>query len=217
MTGLIIFLIIIAVIFLLLIIPVNLYVEYDGENTSLKVRYAFIKIKILPQSEKKKKSPKKSSDKKKKSKPDGKQTDKKKEEKKDESRFSAVFKAKGIVGIAEIIGEIILLAKGFLRDTLSHVIVHKLIVRVNVSTDDAYDTAMRFGYACDAVYPAIGAASAFFTFRRIPEIEINADFDSGKTKIYLFLRLYVRPLFLLSSLIVYGIKSIALYLKIIKA
>lgn len=53
MTGLIIFLIIIAVIFLLLIIPVNLYVEYDGENTSLKVRYAFIKIKILPQSEKK--------------------------------------------------------------------------------------------------------------------------------------------------------------------
>ena len=75
MTGFIIFLIIIAVIFLLLIIPVNLYVEYDGENTSLKVRYAFIKIKILPQSEKKKKSPKKSSDKKKKSKPDGKQTD----------------------------------------------------------------------------------------------------------------------------------------------
>ena len=199
MAGFVIFLIIIAVILLLLMIPVNLYVEYDGESTNLSVRYAFIKIKILPPSEKKEKA------------------DKKKEEKKDESRFSAVFKAKGIVGIAEIIGEIILLAKGFLRDTLSHVIVHKLIVRVNVSTDDAYDTAMRFGYACDAVYPAIGAVSAFFTFRRIPEIEINADFDSGKTKIYLFLRLYVRPLFLLSSLIVYGIKSIALYLKIIKA
>lgn len=217
MTGLIIFLIIIAVIFLLLLIPVNLYVEYDGENTSLRMRYTFIKIKILPPSEKKEKAPKKSADKKKKSKTDKEQTEKQKEEKKEEGKLSSIFKAKGIIGIAEIIGEIIFLAKGFLRDTLSHVIIRSLIVRVNVSTDDAYDTAMKFGYACDAVYPAIGAASAFFTFRIIPEIEINADFDSGKTKIYLFLQLYVRPLFFLSSLTVYGIKSIALYLKIIKA
>ncbi len=217
MAGFVIFLIIIAVILLLLMIPVNLYVEYDGESTNLSVRYAFIKIKILPPSEKKEKAVKKTESKKKKSKSDKKQTDKSDEEEKGESKLSSIFKAKGISGIAEIIGEIILLAKGFLGDTLSHIIIHRLSVRVNVSTDDAYDTAMKFGYTCDAVYPAVGAASAFFTFRKIPEIEINADFDSGKTKINLFIRLSVRPLFLLMSAIFYGIKSIALYLKIIKA
>ena len=157
MAGFVIFLIIIAVILLLLMIPVNLYVEYDGESTNLSVRYAFIKIKILPPSEKKEKAVKKTESKKKKSKSDKKQTDKSDEEEKGESKLSSIFKAKGISGIAEIIGEIILLAKGFLGDTLSHIIIHRLSVRVNVSTDDAYYCFNVFGNTITSIVPYISS------------------------------------------------------------
>lgn len=212
MTALIIISIIIAFIILLLLIPVNFYIEYNGEITKIKLRYLFLKFSLMPKPEKKKKKQRKQ--KKKKTPKEPKQEEKKKKDE-SESTFSKIFKEQGVSGVINILREILDIIKGFLSDVSKHILIKKFKIDISAGGNDAFDTAMNFGYICDGVYPLIGTLSALVTFCRIPDINIGADFDSKISSASLFTQIAVRPLFLIKALIFYVFKAFKLYMKII--
>ncbi|MEE0930304.1 MAG: DUF2953 domain-containing protein [Acutalibacteraceae bacterium] len=211
MTALIIISIIIAFIILLLLIPVNFYIEYDGENTKVKLGYLFLKFYLMPKPEKKKKKQRKQ---KKKKTPEKPEQEKKKKKEESENTFSKIFKEQGVSGIIEILGEILDIIKGFLSDVSKHILIRKLRIDISAGGNDAFETAMNFGYICDGIYPLIGALSALVTFCHIPDININADFDNKTTTASLFTQIATRPLFLIKAMIFYLFKAFKLYMKI---
>lgn len=209
MTALIIISIIIAFIILLLLIPVNFYIEYDGETAKVKVKYLFLKFSLMPKPEKKEKKQRK---KKKTSEKPNQEEKKKKDE--SENTFSKIFKEQGVSGIIEILGKILDIIKGFLSAISKHILIRKLKINISAGGSDAFDIAMNFGYICDGVYPLIGALSALITFCSIPDIDISADFDSKNSSASLFTQIATRPLFLIKALIFYAFKAFKLYMKI---
>lgn len=238
-----IILIIVAVLVLSLFLPVHVMLQYDGKSTKLWLRYLFIKFYIIPKKPKKPQKPKKSRKPKKPKKPKKTKTPTKPEkpenipenqstknipenspktdttspnstEEKSESRVVKIFKAHGLSGVIDILEELIDIVKKFLGSVLKHIIVRKMILKVKVGGEDAYHTAMNFGYFCSGVYPVLGVLSALITFRKIPDIDIKADFDRKKSDIFMDLQISSRPFFLLASLVIYGIKAVKLYLNI---
>lgn len=211
MTALIIISIIIAFIILLLLVPVNFYIEYDGEITKVKLGYLFLKFYLMPKPEKKKQRKQKKKKKKTSEKP--KQEEKKKKDE-SESTFLKIFKEQGVSGVINILGEILDIIKGFLNYVSKHILIRKFRIDISAGGNDAFDTAMNFGYICDGVYPLIGTLSALVTFCRIPDINISANFDSKTSSASLFTQIAVRPLFLIKALIFYAFKAFKLYMKI---
>lgn len=206
MTALIIILSIIASIFLLLLIPVNLYIDYNEEKTKVWLRYLFVKFYLAPQKEKKKKDKKP----KKKKKTEKKPETKKKEEKKKESPFSSLFNADNAI---DILKSVITIIRDFSGHIRTHIQIKKLVISITTGGNDAADVAMNFGYICNVVYPLLGTLSGIVSVRNIPDVNISADFDSKKSKSKLYTVISLRPIIALNALIVYGIKALKLYIK----
>lgn len=210
MTALIIISIIVAFIILLLLIPINLYIEYDGENVSVKLRYMFLNFSLKPGSQKKKQKKEKNTRKKNNEKP----KDDEKEEKESESPFSNIFETHGVSGVLEILKEILNILRDFSNDVRKHILIRKLKITISAGGKDAFDVAMNFGYICNGVYPLIGALSALVVLCNIPDVNINADFDSKKTTASLFTQIAVRPMFLIKNFVFYAFKTIKLYMRL---
>lgn len=208
MTALIIILSIIAFILLLLIIPVSIYIDYNGENIKIWLRYLFIKFQLIPQKEKKekKKKPKKKSEKNPKN--------EKKEEKEKENPFLNFIEAQGISGVVDILKSIINIVKDFLNYIRTHILIKKLIVNITVAGENAADTAIDFGNTCSMIYPLLGTLSGIVTVCDIPDVNISADYNSKKSKTKLYTVIAVRPIMLLCALVIYGVKAMMLYIKI---
>lgn len=202
MTALIIIFAVIVLLAIVLLIPINIYLDYDGENTKFWVKYGFIKYNILPQKPKKKKKAKKE------------KTENKKEKEKSSTPFSGFLEENGVGGLIEVLCEILRIVKDFSGSIRRNLIVKKLIIAVVVGGDDAYQTAMNFGYVCSGVYPVVGGLSALLEFKKLPEIDIKVDFDSKQNKANLFFQLAIKPLNILTSAGIYGIKALKLYMKI---
>lgn len=210
MTALIIIFAVIVFLAIILLIPINIYLDYDGENTKFWVRYGFIKYNILPQKSKKEKKPK---PKKEKTKTKEKNSNKKEKEK-SSNPFSGFLEENGVGGLIEVLCEVLRIVKDFSSSIRRNLIVKKLSIAVVVGGDDAYQTAMNFGYMCSGVYPVVGGLSALLEFKKLPEIDIKADFDSKQNKANLFFQLSIKPLNILTSAGIYGIKALKLYMKI---
>lgn len=208
MTAFAIILIIIAFLLLLLLIPVHFYIDYNGENVKLKIRYLFFKIQLYPKKKKKKEKKKKS----KKRQPAQKPVSEKEKLKK-ESIISRLVKVHGVGGVKDILLEGIDILKEFLNMTTRHILIKKLNINIVTGGDDAAAAAMNFGYACDSIYPALGVLSGIVKLHCIPKIEISADFYSKKSSALLYADTAIRPLFVIAAVIIKGIKALKLYSK----
>ncbi len=207
MAAFAIILIIIAFLLLLLLIPVHFYIDYNGENVKLKIRYLLFKIQLYPKKKKKEKKKKL-----KKKQPAQKPVSEKEKVKKG-SMISRLVKVHGVGGVKDILLEGIDILKEFLNMTTRHILIKKLNINIVTGGDDAAAAAMNFGYACDSIYPALGVLSGIVKLYCIPKIEISADFYSKKSSALLYADTAIRPLFVIAAVIIKGIKALKLYSK----
>lgn len=154
MTGFQIFLTvlfgIIALIVLILSIPVKVSLGYD-DKISLSIKYLFIKLDVLPtdpNKPKKEKAPK----------------EKKEEPPKDETApkekkpnpIMEMVKANGYDGMMEILGNLGRILKKFGSSLLKSIVFDDAYIYIIVGTGDAASTAIKYGKACQKVYPLMG-------------------------------------------------------------
>lgn len=200
MTALFIIVGILIFLFLLLMIPVSFRFKFDGEP-ELILQYLFIKIRLVPPKEKPKKQEK--------SKQESKQSEEKSEKK--DNRFKKLYQKRGFDGLLEIIGEVVSIIKDTSSVILRHIVIKKLKIDLLIVGDDVADSAMKYGYACSLIYPAVSFIDSNMKLRK-REIDIEAGFNEKETKALAEAKINVKPWFALGAILSGGFKSIKLIL-----
>ena len=174
----IILLVIVFLIGFIIFCPFSIELVYQDE-VKLKVGYIFPIFKVLPQ------------------KPKPEKPEKKKPEKKPKKKNPVLefTKKQGLDGIIELLKEITgIILK--LVDTIRRHIVMKTRLDLLVVGSDAADTAMKFGYACSAIYPLLSLIDRHTKLKRHEEY-IDAGFEAEKTQVRFILKAHIIPVFVL--------------------
>lgn len=208
MTALIIILLILAVITILLLLSVNLYIDYNADKITVWIKYLFIKIPVYP--------PKKKKEKKKKIEKKEKKESKKKTEEKKENFFVSLAETKGLGAVVYILTEILRLVKNFSLSVIKHLKMKNIKLDITAGGENAADAAINFGNACSVVYPILGTLSGIIKFLSVPQINIKVDYDKKETTANILLHLKMRLIFIIAIILVYGIKGILLYINATK-
>lgn len=205
MTALYIIVGILLFLFLLLMIPVSFRFRYDGEP-ELILQYLFIRIKLVPPKEKPDKQ-----------KAESEKSEKTKEEKseKKENNLKKLYKKRGLDGLFEILSELVAIIKDTSLKLIKHIIIKKLKIDLLIVGEDAGDTAMKYAYACSAVYPAVSFIDSNMRLRK-KQIDIEAGFTEKETKIFVEARVNIRPWFALGTMISAAFRGLKLVLGIKK-
>ncbi len=207
MLALYIILGILGFLFLLTLLNINIYALFD-EELSLSVRIGFIKLRLLPPKPKKPK--KKRSKKKKEEKP----AEPEPEKEKQPSTLKKLYKQHGVTGLVNIVSELSKLAASTLKGLFSTLRVKKLVLDIRVAGEDAADSAIKYGYLCTALYPALGILMGIVKVKRY-EINAAPDFsDEPKSRAYAEAHIKARILSLLIALVPRVIDALKLLIKI---
>lgn len=204
MNALKVILIIIAVLLILLICPLKIYLDYDGD-TKLSVGYLFLKFRILP--EKPKKPVKKE--------PEKKEQPQKKEAEKKPGRFRQLYDKHGLDGLIDILKEVISIVVDFLGGFAKHLYITRCNIRICVVGEDAADTAIKYGYVCSAVYPVISILEQNCVLKK-HYTDISAGFLAEKTAAEMELTFKIRLLFLLGAAFKAAFRGIKVLIKLTK-
>ena len=203
--------------------PFSIELEYRDE-VKLKVGYIFPLIKILP----KKSSTEKDSDE---EESDTEQTDTEESEKdetagtkkksgkpsksKKKNKFREVWqftKKQGLDGMIELLKDITALILK-LVDTIRQHIVMKTRLDLVVVGEDAADTALKFGYACSAIYPLLSLIDRHTKLKKHEEY-IDAGFKAEKTQVRFLPKAHIMPVFVIIGVVAALIDGIRIFRKI---
>ncbi len=202
MTGWFILIGIIAVIALITAIPVGARVSFD-EELNAKLTIGFIKITLYPQKPKKQKRKKKE--------PKKKPSEKKEEEK---EKKPGIIKEKGLSWLVDTIKNAAILAKGILKDFFKHLKIKRLQLSITYCGEDADDTAVKYGYFCLSVYPAVSILVNAAKCRNYG-VDIQPDFNAeGKSEYKLDFWVNIRLLWIFALVFKHGFKALRLILSL---
>lgn len=198
--------------FSLTLLNVVWYAEYD-EELRVIVRIGFVKIQLAPQKpdrKKKKKSPKKQKKKKQK-----KKTEKPKEKK--PSFIKQLHKEHGVTGIINIVQRLSELVVGALRGVFSHLIVTELTIKLEVSGEDAADSAIKYGKVCAALFPALGVITKIVKVKHY-NVNVTPVFsDKPEMRAYAKAKAKLRLIHILRHLLTKGVSALLLFTDVKKS
>ena len=189
MTTVYIILAVLLLIFILLIFPVKVYINYY-DKIEITIRYIFFKFKQTGKPEKQEEKKRKKEKKKLKK-------DKEPKEKK-ESSLSKLKKENGIKGLIELFKEILKIFFKTAKKIIKHIYIEKIDLNIAVSSEDAAQTAILYGKINAYFYSVYALLSNFFNIK-FKRINIYPDFLSEETKINFSMVVKTRPVFILMS------------------
>ena len=191
---------------ILLSIPVGVTAEYS-EELRLTLSYLFIKIKLLPGPEENEKKAEK--EKKKKSRKKKKEKEEKPEKAAEKGgikdSLKKIIEAKGVRGFLDIIYEMLKIILRYTGRLLRHIKLKKCDVYMLVTGDDASETALNYGKACSAVYPAISEICSFFRCGK-PAVTVDFDYDAAGSSVAASAEFSLSPIIMAGILLKLGIK-----------
>ncbi len=171
---------ILAVVVLLL--PVNLNLLYDGDF-EYKLKVAFVTLN-LDKSEKPKQKNKISN------------TPKKTEQKKEKSFFEKLTDKKGFVVAVKEIFAFVKDCTVPLKRFLKFVKLKDICLFIAVAGDDAAQTATNYGLVCSAVYPTLSFVEGFVNLQ-YKSVDVKADFENKKSNVTFSLKIKASVIFIL--------------------
>ncbi len=192
---------IILLIAVILAIPVGVDASYK-DDFEAKLKIGFASITLYP--------PKPQKPKKEKKKP---QKTEEKEEKPKEKKPN-IIKEKGISWFVEVIRQAAVLAGGVLKDFFSHLVIKKLDISITYAGKNAEDTAVKYGYFCLSVYPAVSILASIGKCKSYG-VDIAPNFENGAKSVYVLdVSLRVRILWLVTLVFKHGFKALKLILSL---
>lgn len=208
--------VILFLILFLLFCPFCVSLVYDNE-VKLRLGYIFPVFRILPRKAKPEtESGETEKPEKKKSEPKAKKSEKEEPENKDTKKKSNAFldftKRNGLDGLIEVLKSVAEIVVGTAKKITSHLVISKLDVGLLVVGEDAADTAIKFGYACSAIYPLISIIDQNVKKCKHSK-NIGAGFDDKETKVHLVIKVRILPIFILTAAGSAFIKGIKLFKK----
>lgn len=207
MTWLYILLGIILLIVLILLIPIGVQAGFQGELRAV-LKIGVVPIQLYPPKPKKEKKKKKKKEKK----PREEQKDEKPKKKK-----PSLIQEKGILWLIDTIQQAAQLALGALKNFFKHLIIKRLNISISYHGEDADDTAVKYGYFCLAVYPAVSVLVKAAKCKRYG-VDIAPDFNEGSQSRYAVdIHAYIRVFWIAALVFRYGFRAIKLLLSLRRA
>lgn len=214
-----------------LCLPVRFCVKYN-DSFALTLKYLFISIPLVPRESKKRTKKKKITDKevsqkkvedkttsaKKQEVPKNKKSSKENKKKQEEEKPSLLkqikdlHKQKGLDGIITVIKELSNILTGTLKNIFKRIKLRKFDLNISVSQDNAADTAIKYGYVCSAVYPAVSLILNSVKFNDY-SVDIAPNFDKKESEISLYAEISIIPWLGVIYLLIALIKFIKLKVK----
>ena len=204
MTGIIVVLRIVLFFTVLLVSPIVLTAEY-AEDWNIKLRYLFLVFQLYPEKEKKRGKPQK------KEKPEEPQKKGLEEDKK--NNLKEILKQEGLSGVLELLRRSVSLVTGELKKLFSHLIIKDFSLDALICGADAAETALTYGRACAAIYPAVSILAGNTRCRRYG-VSVAPDFDGRTTKIKAYLKAGIRPVFLIGFALSLFVKGLPVLKKV---
>lgn len=203
---------ILALLFLITLIRVQVFATYN-ETLTLIVKVLFFKITLISPDKKPKEKKEKKEKPKKKKKPEKEEKDKKegeekKDKKKKQSYLSKLKDKKGMTGLLSLLVSVAKIAVGMLKGIFSHIVLKKFNVGITLSGEDASTVAVNYGKLCSIVYPAINVITSA-TVCKDYNVVLEPVFDPDKkTDCYADVHAWLRIIFVLTEAIKAGVKII---------
>ena len=201
--------------------PFSIELEYRDE-VKLKVGYIFPLIKILPkkssteeESEEETDTEESDTDESEEETAETEKTTGKKSKSRKKNKFREVWqftKKQGLDGMIELLKDITALILK-LVDTIRQHIVMKTRLDLVVVGEDAADTALKFGYACSAIYPLLSLIDRHTKLKKHEEY-IDAGFKAEKTQVRFLLKAHIMPVFVIVGVVAALIDGIRIFRKI---
>ncbi len=194
--GIILFLV------LLMLIPIGVKAGFEDELKAV-LKIGFVSVRLYPPKPKKeKKKPKKEKPK------------KDSEKKESEKKKTNLIKEKGIQWLIDLIGEAARLAMGAMKSFFRHLVIKRLNISIVYHGEDADDTAVKYGYLCLAVYPAVSVLVKASKCRHYG-VDIAPGFNEDEPSRYAVdAYAYIRVFWILALAFRYGFKAIRLLFKL---
>lgn len=187
-------LIALAVIVLLALLPLGVQVRYDASGASVKIVAGPVRVTLLPRRKKKRDKPKKP-----------------KKEKRPAAQAAPAARAGG--GSVRDFVPLLRVALDFLGELRRKLRIDRLELKLVLGGDDPADLAMLYGRAWEALgslWPLL--ARAFVIKKR--DVQIECDFTSEQTRVTARCRITITLARLLSLAVRYGVRALKQYLKI---
>lgn len=190
-------LIVILILLILLLMPLRLTIDY-GETLIIRLKYLFLTFTLFPAKPKKKKpsSKKKAEEKNKETSADKEQ----KNQPKKKSRFAALKDKYGLDGLIELIKEIVHIVVDVLKGFAKHMMIQNIVINAVIAGEDSADTALKYGYACSVIYPALSILDSNCKLKKHSE-DISAGFLAEKCVIEFHMLVKMKVIFVLGILL----------------
>ena len=188
-----ILLVLAGLILFVLFCPFSIQLAYDNEVT-LKVGYLFPFFRILPQKPK----PEKKEDTKPQESSVASPTKKKAKTAKKKNPVWEFTKKQGLEGIIELLKQITGIVMKLLDTVRKHLVISRLRLDLLVVGEDPADTAMKYGYACAAIYPLLSLLDRHVRIRKHEEY-IDAGFEADTTKVHFIMKVHIMPIFVVAA------------------
>ncbi len=172
-------------IFLLLLCPVKIRLDYT-DRLSVIIRFLFLKFRISPP------------DKEKIEKEDKKKTSKTGTGKKGGKKnfLHTLYEEEGFSGALHFLQAIADILKDAAKGILSHLVICLMDVRLIIAGEDAANTAVLYGGVCSAVFPLLSWICSCAKVRKY-HADIRPDFIASKSRAEIALEFSILPLFVL--------------------
>jgi len=182
--ALIIIAAVLLLMFSLFLFPVSFAAELEDE-LNLKVKYLFFNIPLGVKKDKKakpKKREKKTSHKT--------QTMSRKQESKKEPLIDKISQ------YSDVIKELV---KNFAA-MLKYVVIKDLRINIKIASSDAAQTAIQYGGVCAVVYPLSGFIESYMRVDN-RKIDVTPNFDGNEGEVTAFLKVQIKPLYVIATVI----------------
>lgn len=189
MNGFTIFLCVIAGIILLITfvisIPVHIKLTYS-DKVYLTVKYLFVKLDILPLSDKPKKEKAPKPPKEEKPKEENPAAAKEKKP----NPILTMVKAQGYDGMMEILSNLKNVFSLYGGKLLKSVKFDEIDLDITVGTSDSANTAIKYGKACQKVYPLFGFICSNNVVKKY-DVNVEPDFLANHSECYMYLDMHI--------------------------
>ncbi len=183
---------------LLFSVKVRVTVDYDEETTVL-LKWLFVKLQLLPAKEKKPKKEKKKKEKTEKEKPKDEKVPAPKEKK--ENIIKRFYNNKGLSGLVDLLGSAVKALNGMFGRVFKAFIFDELYVSVTVGTGDSAETAIKYGKTCAVVFPLMGYIVSNMRAKKY-NCEVTPDFIHGENSARAHATISVRPISITNALVI---------------
>ena len=200
MTALYILIGIIAFFVLLLSVKFVITVHYE-DDVAVSVGWLFLKFNILPKKEKEDKPKKEKKKKKEEEIPKNESEIIKEPKKKKENMFVRFYHNRGVSGVVQLLKDAAKALGGMFKRIGRAFLFEELYISLDVGAGDSAETAIKYGKVCSAAFPAMGLIVSTMRVKKY-SININPDFIYGKNVARLHTKISVRPIALISAVII---------------